>query len=642
MTPCAHDFDTWLPKLSDRGVVLLHDTNCRERDFGVWRLWDELRQAYPHFAFVHGHGLGLLAVGRGLPPPIGRLFELPPDRAVRFRQFYFRLGRQIEEGYERTRLIGDVRTRADEIVGLRAGLSAAEDRAASAEAQAGELRRQVEDRDQTIASLRLPWIGRPAPRRTANHASRTRASSPASRRPSAAWRRPARWCSSSAGATPTCSTWVRLAASTSRRRRTAFTPGPTRRRARWRSSSWNRCARRWVRFLAVPATAFWWFEHYADFARHLEARYQRVWADSHCVVYRLRAGAAGAWHRLRRPGRAPADTQGERVQPRDRRRITPETRVTRHHCLPARFGRHSGPGGSFDRRGGRRRQAVPPTPVRTAIPADAPAHPTPGRADPSHSRLNWLVPDFGPGMGGPAVIFRMIGLLEALGHRSTIWVCGRTRCASAEEARASVAEHFQPLAADVRFLPDACGPEVLAGVRGDAVIATHYRTAYVARSDERPRAVLLYPGLRAGVLPGRGRVPAGGGDVPLWVLLHHLGSVAAARAPDAVRHAGGAFRLRVRPGRLPPRSRRGAPAGPRGILRPARNAASPGGRTRRDGTGTRRGSAPGLVVDLFGGNTRTSDCRSAMRTTGCSRRRDWQTCTAGRPWGWSSRPRIIR
>jgi O-antigen biosynthesis protein len=89
-----HDFTSWRSKMSDRGVVLFHDINVRERGFGVARLWEELCSDFPHFQFLHGYGLGVLGVGENLPAPILSLFAAAAsERATsQVREAYARLG----------------------------------------------------------------------------------------------------------------------------------------------------------------------------------------------------------------------------------------------------------------------------------------------------------------------------------------------------------------------------------------------------------------------------------------------------------------------------------------------------------------------------------------------------------------------
>ena len=49
-------------------MVLFHDINVCERNFGVWKLWDELSSDPSCFstAVLNGHGLGILCRGQAL------------------------------------------------------------------------------------------------------------------------------------------------------------------------------------------------------------------------------------------------------------------------------------------------------------------------------------------------------------------------------------------------------------------------------------------------------------------------------------------------------------------------------------------------------------------------------------------------
>jgi hypothetical protein len=49
-----------------------------------------------------------------------------------------------------------------------------------------------------------------------------------------------------------------------------------------------------AQFLLLPATSFWWLEHYVEFRRHLEAKYRRVRADDACVIFSLVAASGAA------------------------------------------------------------------------------------------------------------------------------------------------------------------------------------------------------------------------------------------------------------------------------------------------------------------------------------------------------------
>ena len=101
----SNDFNTWLPKLSDRAVVLFHDINVNVENtgpasqrFGVQKFFDGVKTQYPHFEFAHCWGLGVLVVGKNAPASVMELVEL--SKSPDFSAYFAAKGALVSKQFE--------------------------------------------------------------------------------------------------------------------------------------------------------------------------------------------------------------------------------------------------------------------------------------------------------------------------------------------------------------------------------------------------------------------------------------------------------------------------------------------------------------------------------------------------------------
>jgi hypothetical protein len=100
------DFEYWIRKVRPGGIVLLHDIRIRTAGFGVWRFWEELCASFPHYAFAHSAGLGVVMKPGAERPGhfLRELLSADSDEQARAGRYYAVLAECLQLAFDSAQL----------------------------------------------------------------------------------------------------------------------------------------------------------------------------------------------------------------------------------------------------------------------------------------------------------------------------------------------------------------------------------------------------------------------------------------------------------------------------------------------------------------------------------------------------------
>jgi len=105
-----------------------------------------------------------------------------------------------------------------------------------------------------------------------------------------------------------------------------------------------------------------------------------------------------------------------------------------------------------------------------------------GKPEAGRLDIHWVIPDFSRGGGGHMTIFRMVHLLETLGHKCTIWVFIGDLHKQPSDVYDDIVKYFQCVGAEIKITNDG-----VIDAAGDALIATSWNTVYPVAAAEKFR-----------------------------------------------------------------------------------------------------------------------------------------------------------